>query len=131
MQYLYNQALDYVRLHHGFFSRGEVFTYDFSIGDFTIDTNWHPIDFSSIVPASCKLVFFCIRMRRTITGGKIMFRKHGYVSDFSVSARSPHPPNTTRFYSMFVELDDDLCADYFITATGWTIIDIVVRGWWL
>lgn len=101
--------------------------YDFSLGDFTVDSAWHDWDLSGIVPAGTTVVHCRARL---YTGASLSLvfqcRKNGETDGNAMSRLFTHPLNQDWDYDFWVNVDGDRVAEYFVQTGGWNNLDIII-----
>jgi uncharacterized protein YutD len=125
MQWLFNiieekmEAAGFLKT--GYVARGDHSTYDFLIGDFTIDNQWYDLDLSGIVPANAQAVHLhFIGQSNTI---EVVARLRAKYETYT-KARCVLRPQVAGIRT-------DGLLNYQITVGDWTDLKLTVRGWWL
>lgn len=111
-------------------ARGDPAAYDFTQATLTIDSDWHSLNLSSIIPASAKLVHTACVISNTAGGKIIKFRKPGLSNDYAIH----------RMWSLagFVLTEREMtipvvsqAVSYMVENVAWNTIGFTVLGWWL
>lgn len=132
MQWLIDIIQEWLQLNHGYFDRGNTAAYDFQVGDFTKDNQWHDLVLPACVPDDARAVTIFVRLRASAVNRAILFKPFDYPNDF----------NYTGFWTQVANLrvgcPFDIAMDspsrkirYLMSATNLTEVDFVVKGWWL
>ena len=111
-------------------SRGDPAAYDYTQATLTIDSGWHTMDLSAIIPANAKLVKLRAVISKTDSSKELRLREAGLTNDIVAE----HLWSITGF--IIVDKTFDIpCGgqqvEYYVTAGVWNTIGIVVVGWWL
>lgn len=111
--------------------RGDVADSDYENGDLTKDAQYHDMDLSSIVGAGKRLVLLRVGMAEDAGGKKCRFRTKGFSHNYNLSTRYTQVANKTVDGDVWVETDANGVIEYLFDAATWTIIYIIVRGWFV
>lgn len=114
-----------------FVERGDPGSADFAIGDFTIDSAWHDLDLSGIVPSNAKAVAVSLRLRSTLTCKTIYLTKKDYIQGWNVSLHKMNLAGLYEYTDKIVPIGSDGKLTYYLTAGGWNVVWLTVKGWWL
>lgn len=113
--------------------RGDPAAYDWQVGDFTIDTAWHDLDLSSIVPpsaAGCPVAISC-HLDHAGVEKFMLLREKGRVNDYNVITMLTQAAGVRIRYVPVVVCDSECKIEYkILNVAGWNNIDVLVRGWW-
>jgi hypothetical protein len=116
---------------YGFYhDRGDAATYDFVLDTHLLhDDTWRDLDLSMIVEPGAKAVLLFVVVRANDTNSVLMLRKNGYVglNKSQIQSEAVGIPNCA---DITVGCDVNRVIEYYATNTIWTIISIVVKGWW-
>jgi len=110
--------------------RGDPANYDFEGNDFTDDDNWHDLDLSSIVPEHTKGVAITWRMRSAAINKWIRFRTKGNANLLNTSICTTQVANQTITVDGIVAVDTDRFIQYQLTAGNYSILRLLIKGWW-
>ena len=113
-----------------FVDRGDTTLPDWDHLTLTLDNAWHELDLSAIVPANATAVSILCIMNGDAVGRRISLRKSGNANEGNMSIRTTNVANTVGQHDMVVAASANQIIDYKIT-TGWNILILVVKGWWL
>ena len=119
-------------LFSSFVDRGDPASADFAHGGLTIDTAYHGLDLSSIVPAGAKAVLLRCSLGNATAGVYIAFRENGNNNGINidrwVTAVASGPG---MYHSFVVACDANRVIEYAVQNSGSWSIGITVGGWWL
>jgi len=110
--------------------RGDPAAYDKVKTDLTIDGAWHDLDLSSIVPAGAKAVLLKTRLQSANPGDAIRYRLKGNTNEINVCGCEALRANVIRTRLGITSIDVNRVLEYNADNIAWTLLDIVVRGWW-
>lgn len=114
-----------------FVDRGDpTANYDFIETDLTIDSAWHDMNLSSIVPSGAKAVCLMVRMVDNLPEKAILLRKNGSAGVINYSILFTQVANISVAQDMIVPCDSNRFIEYYVD-TGVNTIFIAVKGWWL
>lgn len=108
---------------------GDPSNYTFTKGDLIADGQWHDLDFSGKVPAGTKLVRLRIDIVDNAIGSIIRLRKKGNTNDPNRVQMATLVANMSLFDDKEVWLDENLKAEYWLTATVWSVITLCVSAY--
>lgn len=109
--------------------RGDVGAWDYRVGDFDVDYNWHDMDLSSIVGVGARLVLIRITLKDAPAEQQLKFRTKGYTGDFNnVWATTIYGDNEFD-HNFWILTDASGVIQYSTWGVTYTKIDFVVRGW--
>lgn len=122
--------LDYVRQQGIYIYRGDPANFDFQTIDFTIDSNWHELNLSEIVPehakaADCSVLYLCELPNRLG-----YFRRHGQVNIFNAAVVLTQAAGIGFPADLTIALDSDRKCDYKLDPGPDLFIALTVKGWW-
>lgn len=113
--------------------RGDPAVSDFAIGDLTLDSGWHSLDLSGIIPVAgaSHMVHIVVEVVAPEALDHIHFRKNGNSNVRNISTTSPQIPNgITRTTDMWVMCDAGRKVAYMGNSDmGFASVSIVIRGW--
>lgn len=115
-----------------YIDRGDPSGYDFITGNFTKDWTWRELDLSGIIPKGAKAA--CIKIVSevaTVNYGQFYLRKHGNSEGIAVPGLIHRIPDLGIVTNLVVALDVDAKVDYIAENVTWTILSLVVIGWWM
>ncbi|GAI20613.1 unnamed protein product [marine sediment metagenome] len=115
----------------GFVDRGDPGTWDFELGDFTLDGNWHDLDLSSIVPEGTKAIAMYVLLRTTSTAKYLIFREKGNAYEKNIAMLQTVIANVPIRGDYIVSLDANRKIEYIGTPNVINLIRFCVKGWWL
>jgi len=106
--------------------------YDFTLANFTIDTAWHDLDLSAIVPAGAIAVLVQWGMRNSDADAPTALRRNGMVNVIEIVHGRSIAANIYSPYSMIVPCDANRVIEYRITNVGtWGYLSMIILGWWI
>jgi hypothetical protein len=107
-------------------------TYDFSIGDFTIDGLWHTLDLSAIVPAGASGVYLHIKSAcTTVTTETLYLRQTGSAQSIATCRIRPQVNGLAITFTPVVGVDSTRRIDYKALTGSWSDLRLTVAGWWI
>lgn len=132
MQWLIDIIVAVVRQQIGYFDRGDAPAWDFVIGDFTKDGTWHDLTLPTCVPLNARLVLLNVQVRATAVNKSVFFASADYSNDFNLSQNWTQSINI-RIGQDFKVRPNPGTRDirYLMSITGLSLVNVVVRGWWL
>jgi hypothetical protein len=114
-----------------FVDRGDPSAWDFVLTDLITDGAWHDMDLSAIVPANAIAAVLDVTYSEGAAGNYILFRKKGNVNEINMGVTRVQVPNVVNDSCLIVALSSDGKIQYLTTNTTFTVINILVRGWFL
>lgn len=131
MQWLIDIIKEWIGLNAGYFFRGDISAWDFTLVDFVRDENWHELDLSAIVPEGAKAVLLKVVVESVFEDKKFDLRAHGQIYNYNTCAIFT-PKSSVRIGGVYlVPCDADRKIDYEAYSTGFTTINVIVVGWFL
>jgi hypothetical protein len=130
MQWLIDLIVAAVGSEIGYFDRGDTSAWDFTIGDLTVDGDWHEIDLSSIVPDGATAVSLKVNIRNTTFERKFELRKSGNSDEYCSCVIWSQVANVRIGAVYPVSCSTDRKVDYRFVGGGWNLCNIQVNGWW-
>jgi hypothetical protein len=114
-----------------YIDRGDPTGYDFTLPNFTIDTNWHDLDLSAIVPAegANHLVHIKCNISNNTAGIFFQLRKKGNTEVFNSATQRIQVADIQTNMNVFVMCDNNRIIQYQGVSSVFTSINFVVRGW--
>lgn len=109
--------------------RGTASGVDFSLSDFTRDSNWHDLDLSSLVPANTKQVWAVLAVRSTIIGRYCQFKNPDHPGNNNAAQITIQVASNFLVDDIHFQLDANRNVTYLFYSTGWTHIYLTIRGW--
>ena len=117
----------------GYVDRGDPAAVDYVVGDLTTnDGAWHDLDLGAApanVPTGVKAVVLRVKLSDDAAGSLISFRKKGNSNDVATHVVRSQVIGVVTDGSHVVSCDSNQELQYLTTNTTFTIIDIVVTGW--
>ncbi len=111
--------------------RGDPSSFDFTLGDFTLDNAWHPLNLSAVIPVDTSLVAIQVVQRCIISAQQTVWRKAGNTNEKNVSAIIGPVANTFAFGTIFTPVNTARRCEYKIQSVSFNYITATVKGWWL
>lgn len=118
-------------LSHGFVDRGSSNFFDFAVGDFTKDSGWHLLNVSGIVPDGARCVLYRVQLKNNLVGKNVFFRPPGHAGTATGWQFKNRIANVAWWGEFCVPIGDVRFVEYWMTAGGWTVINLKIAGWWL
>jgi len=109
--------------------RGDPANYDFTVGDFTCDGNWHDLDLSSIVPSGATCVDLKIVVMDDAAGSYFAIRENGNTNSRNSLSTTTFVADIRNYVSGSIKCDENRIIEYMTTNTTFSNIDFLVRGW--
>ncbi|MBA7667202.1 hypothetical protein ES703_75287 [subsurface metagenome] len=131
MQWLIDLIIEKIGIPPTYIYRGDPTEYDFNLGDFTVDYQWHPLDLSAIVPAGAKGVGISIVARPIAVPMDIQFRRGGQVDAYNWSGFMTKVAGNQQKETFMVACDENRIVDYRIETGGVSAMEVVIICWWL
>lgn len=130
MQYLIDIIVEVLRTIIGFFFRGDIAAFDWTVVDFTADNAWHDLDLSGIVPAGTRCVMFRLDLRDNLVGRTFWLRRDGNVNVHNASGIVTQVANVYNRIQLVCPCSINRMVEYKVPVGGIDIINLVVVGWW-
>jgi len=107
--------------------------YDFTLANFTIDTAWHDLDLSAIVPAGAIAVLVQWGVRNSTNADiAVALRRNGMTNTIEIVYGRSIAVNVISPYNLMVPCDANRVIEYRITNVGtWDYLSMIVTGWWI
>lgn len=118
-------------LTHSYQDRGDPPGWDFFQASFTIDSAWHELDLSSIIPAGPSAALIRFIANPPVINMTIELRERGDVNVAALSVLRTTVGQVWHDTQLIVGLDSTRIIQYRITAGVWSGLFAVVNGWWL
>lgn len=135
MQWLIDIAIkameQYLADNPRFVDRGDPADWDFGFGDFIKDNAWHTLDLSGIVPEGVKAVLIRYATTATSSGYDIWIRKKGNTNQRNAGNIDSKGTDADEVGDMIISPDENRQIEYLIPEDEFTVIKLVVGGWWL
>ncbi len=114
----------------GFVDRGDLAAHDWTQATLTIDSAYHDLDLSGIIPLGTKLVLFRVRMSDDVTAQGFNLKTKGDVNEINRVESNTQVANIYIADDKFVVPDANRKVEYKIT-TGVNNVYLNVGGWWV
>lgn len=114
----------------GFVNRGDPAAVDFTAGDFTIDSAWHVLDLSAIVPANTSAVLMRCRVKCNSANRWIYFRPVWNINFVNRSQCQVVSANDDYYYDIVVPTLGIAALHYLSNIADFPVIELTVKGWW-
>lgn len=111
--------------------RGAASASDWVVGDFTTDDAWHDLDVSSVVPAGASAIHFAFMVRDNLVGVYAGIRGKAHPSEWNRVFLLSQVANILIGIDCIVACDNPPVIQYKFSATAFTSIYLIVRGWWI
>jgi hypothetical protein len=115
----------------GYVDRGDPAAYDFTLAGLTTDGTYRELDCGAIVPAGAKAIHFLIVIQDNAAGMQFVLRDNANSNPYNTSSIFTQVAGVYMNADFIVACDTDRKLKYFASNTTWTVINILVRGWWL
>lgn len=124
-QKVYNDNITYGYYH----DRGDPDDYDYTQATLTLDTNYHDLDLSSIIPEGTKAVSLIVYIKDAVADKYIGFRKNGNAHSNCSPTVYNQVANIYTHSSVIIGCDSNRIIEYYANG-GTDNIAITVNGWW-
>ncbi len=114
----------------GLQDRGDPAAVDFAVGDLIADGLAHELDLSGIVASGAATVLLRVRIEDNAVGSLIVIKENGNSNQINAGVIRTQVSGVTNDGDMIISLDANRKANYITTNTTFTILDIIVKGWW-
>jgi len=111
--------------------RGDPSAIDYDQNTLISNGLWQNLDLSALVPPGATAIVLRVGVLDGTTGIYVAFRKNGNINTISAHYIYTQVANVPRRRSMTIFCDTDRVIEYVATNTTWTMIEIVVLGWWI
>ena len=117
----------------GFQERGDPAAPDMAVGNFTTDATWRDINLNTLasVPTSAKAVLLRIQLQDGVANSKIRFRENGNSNDSNIAFVNTFVANIINYVDIIVAPDSSGIIEYKGDNLTFTVINLLVAGWWL
>lgn len=114
-----------------FVGRGNIASWDYTVGDFTHDTTWRDWDLSAKVPeaAAGKNVRLHIQYKDNAVGSTFILKEKGNANDVIIEQYTTQVSGELVTRDCEVILDANRVIQYYSTV-GPTGLNVAVKGWW-
>jgi hypothetical protein len=75
LQWLIDIIKEIIHGQLGYFHRGDPGSADFTLGDLTVDNDWHDLDLSAIVPANAQAINLKVNIRANVISNRFAIRR--------------------------------------------------------
>lgn len=134
MQWLIDIVLEWIQsqgyLTTSLINRGDPPLWDFLVGDFITDGQWHDLDLSGIIPENVKAISVLAAINATTVGLYVFFRQKGNSNLYNRGDIRTVVANLWNTGDMTLIPDANRKIQYQTSAATFTAIDLVVKGWW-
>lgn len=134
MQWLIDMVTEKVLAEIGippvFVDRGDPAVADWTEATLTINSAWHDLDLSTIVPEGASTVLFNGYIRDDAVNSYFFLRSKDNAGLYNISAIITQVANVPVQRDMVVKLTSDRKISY-TGFTGTDFVSLTVRGWWL
>ena len=114
---------------HKLVDRNWVGDYDFTLEDFIVAGEWTDLDLSAIVPKGSNAVLLSVTAKTSVTIGTLYFRKNGILTSIEANGVSTQIADVLKEQQIIIFCDKDSVIEYFKDELSWTILNVVVYGW--
>lgn len=111
--------------------RGDPTAWDYLVGAFIRDLQWHPLDLSHIVPTGASAVNLRCFSFTSIVNPIIMFARHTITHGYNLHHHQTPIAQLGSNSTFTIGIDPDRLIQYAIADTGIIALDLIVCGWWL
>lgn len=118
-------------LTNSYVDRGDPGPFDFFQANFTIDSAWHELDLSAIIPAGPSATLMRFFVRPPVINMTIELRERGDANVAAIAVLRTTVGMVWHDALLIVGLDSTRIIEYKITAGVWAGLFAAVNGWWL
>ena len=111
--------------------RGDPSGWDWQKGDFTCDKTWRDLDCSSIVSSDAVAILFRIRVEDDAANQQFYLRENGNSESINLQGVRTQVADIIVEQMLLVSCDSNQIVEYYAANTVWSIIDLVVVGWYI
>lgn len=112
--------------------RGDISSEDFNVGDYTIDTAWHDMDWSGIIDPGALLVLIRLGVKNNEAGRWMKWRPKGYTNNTNVSMIFTQVSLKDIDLDLLIRPDGNGIVQYCVHDSGtWSSMTTVIRGWFV
>jgi len=112
-------------------SRGNILVWDYNIGDFTLDTDWHILDISSKITPNTVLAHVELLVKSHNAGEAAYFRPHDYQGYYLATMLSTQEGEVLSGIDFFLRTDSDGKIDYRFLGYWWNAIYFGIKGYFV
>lgn len=112
-----------------FVDRGDPSSADWTQANLTMDSTWHELNLSAIVPAGAKAVFLRISFQDASINQELSFRKNGSTYAVNRALTRTMIANIAMYQDKIVACDVNRIIEYYANA-GLDSVSITIAGWW-
>lgn len=116
---------------HKFVHRGNPDGYDWTAGDFTVDSGFHDLDLSGIIPVNTKLVLLRAKFKSAEIGKFFELQRKGDYYHVNMFSLFSIVSNQWSCGDCLIQSDADRLIEYAITTGSSPTINLMVGGWWV
>lgn len=131
MQYLIDAIVSRLRLEFGYFERPYPGDPDWEKPILNADTSWHDRDLSGIVPVGTRAVLFYLRGEASASGRSLLLRPNNTYTGVGITGLRMQIANRGYDQTKVLSIGDDRTFQTKVSATSWTVLELVVAGWWM
>lgn len=135
MQWLIDTIMELVEaenyLKHSFVDRGSSTGWDFSIGDFTLDSSWRVLNVTPFVPIEAKAVLYRFQVRGTAINRKCYFRDATHAGNNTAFVYQCNVANIAQFAQPVISITGLRWLSYWGQTGSFNVFNLKVAGWWL
>jgi len=114
-----------------FVNRGDPANPDWELGDFTLNSSWHTLDMSSIIPTNARGVLLRGDCLCQAVGWGVHFKTKGNVNSPNMSAFAAQTADVGFQVDTVVIPNTNREIIYMGYANVFTQLEVTVGGWWL
>lgn len=112
-----------------YINRGDPDEWDFVLGDFIRDYQWHDLDLSTIVPEGTKLVHFRLHTSASTAHKSIAFKHPDCTYSKNCMILFSQVPQITTTEDFWCAVNAARCVKYRAASEGFTALNLLIRGW--
>lgn len=110
------------------YDKGDVAVYDYTTATLTADGTWHNLDISGHVGIGRKLVLIQGHLNENAGGKALKMRTKGNTNEINIAECHTEVADKTCDHNYWVYTDINGIIQYNIDVATWSIIDLVIRG---
>jgi len=112
-----------------FVDRGELGTFDYTIGDFISDEAYHDLNLSGIVGAGERLVMIQVQAAAIVAGATVFFITKGHTLYNNRAGLIIPSDMAPEEQTMWIKTNESGIIQYMLFNTTWLYCNVTIRGW--
>lgn len=109
---------------------GDPATFDFGYGKWlTVDSSWHVLDISSIVPDGAKAVLLRVKLNDSAVGSAFGVRATGSGNTYAAGYAITRVADIVDYQDLWVALDNSRTFEYIVSSVVWTTLEVTIAAY--